>query len=989
MNMRNFGRLTKVLLLACLFLIPTNSLHAQNTELTEDFEDPALPGWERSENALASDGTLKVSDGGFAFHGGFWHDLNLTIQMNHPGTGEVSILYRESDAGSYELRIGPDHIALTRHKGAEAEEIIAGPNPGPFGDWITVDIIAIGDSHTINLNGNQVLAVNDAATLTAGGISLRYNGEGAVAFDDLTITSSGQAPDEVDESPPAVEETQEPSEVPSGNLQWIYTGGPPGGLGYDIRYNPSNQNTWYVTDAFAGVFISTDDGYTWKPSNTGIKGQAGPSGDWLPVFSLTIDPHDNNTIWVGTQNTGHIYKSTDGGETWDQKDSGVSIKYHALSFRGFTVDPRSSDIVYAMAETTRNDPNPDETGGQIYKTVDGGENWQLIWDGGMPSAVARYLWINPDDPDILYVSTGIFDRGAVGGTPETQLDAGLGVLKSTDGGANWQALGQDKGLELMHIGSLFMHPDDPDILFAAAGHLGGSQDIPTLEQQGYSPAGIYKTENGGESWRRVLEAPISRPTESFTSVEICESDTNIVYAGSEYAVYRSDDGGENWQLTAGGDLRWGPPGVMAGFPIDMQCDPQDPDRIFANNYGGGNFLSEDGGVNWINASQGYTGAHLLSLSIDPDEPGTLYTSGRNGLWKTNTGGSSWTGLRPENKGIFDLDTGAIAVDPSDTTHVLSGGRDSFGVIESWDEGQSWQTLWLMNDLGIDHIFRGSLIPSAIAFAPSNPQIVYIGASHENGARRHEPYYQGIGVLVSKDGGKTVTQSNHPSLSQLAVFDIAVDPTDANVAYAATGQGLYKTVNGGDSWELLNAVGDAKWVWTIAIHPQDPDYLILGVEQEGALISQDGGVTWQPGTTGWELNGSPSAIVFDPNNPQIVYMGDYFSGVFQSTDGGFTWNKMNQGLFLRNVVDMIITHDGNHLYAGTFGGGIFRLDLNGQPPEGTEGTETTGQMEEPVSEASEEPFFEEPPEEPTTGLPCLSGFAPILLFGAAWIMKRKR
>ena len=101
MNMKNWDRLIKVLLLVCLFLFPTNSLHAQNMELMEDFENPTLPGWERSDNTLVSDGTLKVSTGGFAFHGGFWHDLNLTIRMNHPGTAQ----------GNWQWRLLPDHLS--------------------------------------------------------------------------------------------------------------------------------------------------------------------------------------------------------------------------------------------------------------------------------------------------------------------------------------------------------------------------------------------------------------------------------------------------------------------------------------------------------------------------------------------------------------------------------------------------------------------------------------------------------------------------------------------------------------------------------------------------------------------------------------------------------------------------------------------------------------------------------------------------------------
>jgi len=198
------------------------------------------------------------------------------------------------------------------------------------------------------------------------------------------------------------------------SLTWVRTGGPPGGLGYDIRYNFADPNTWYVTDSFAGLHISTDTGYTWQPSYTGIPPQAGITGDAVPVFCVTVDRLNPQIVWVGTQNTGHIYKSTDSGHTWTQSDNGVSIRYDALSFRGFTVHPQSSDTVYAMGETTSSAQGPDATGGVIYKTTDSGQNWKVIWEGAMPSSLTRYMWIDPRNTDVLYVSTGIFDRGAVG-----------------------------------------------------------------------------------------------------------------------------------------------------------------------------------------------------------------------------------------------------------------------------------------------------------------------------------------------------------------------------------------------------------------------------------------------------------------------------------------------------------------------------------------------------------------------------------------------
>jgi len=185
------------------------------------------------------------------------------------------------------------------------------------------------------------------------------------------------------------------------SLTWVRTGGPLGGLGYDVRMRPDNPDMMYVTDAWAGIFISTDGGQTWHPSNQGINTRTGESGDAIPVFSLTIDPHVHDTIWIGTQNVRGIFKSTDAGQTWVEKDNGI-VENEGITFRGFTVDPRSSDIVYAAAEISSyawsSQPQQgrefDKTKGVVYKTIDGGENWTAVWRG---NNLARYIWIDPGD----------------------------------------------------------------------------------------------------------------------------------------------------------------------------------------------------------------------------------------------------------------------------------------------------------------------------------------------------------------------------------------------------------------------------------------------------------------------------------------------------------------------------------------------------------------------------------------------------------------
>ncbi|MBN1631552.1 MAG: S-layer homology domain-containing protein [Thermoleophilia bacterium] len=701
-------------------------------------------------------------------------------------------------------------------------------------------------------------------------------------------------------------------EAAAASLSWVRTGGPIGGLGYDVRMRPDRPDTMLVTDAYAGVFRSTDGGLTWQPSNTGITVRTGPSGDSIPVFCLTIDPHDNDIVWAGTQYLRGIFRSLDGGKTWTKRDNGV-VEANGITFRGFTVDPRSSNIVYAAAELSSWQWNPggtdkpgrefDLTKGVVYKTVDGGANWQAVWRG---DNLARYIWIDPINPETVYVSTGIFDREAANSNPNDAAKAtpgGAGVVKSTDGGLTWGPA--NNGLGNLYVGSLFMHPDNPQILLAGTGN-----------NQYMDQAGVYLSTNGGASWTRTLANDV------ITSVEFSEADPRIAYAGSLGHVYRSEDGGLTWQNVTGPQWIWGPPGVAAGFPIDFQVDPRNAWRIFANNYGGGNFLSIDGGATWSIASKGYTGAQSRDIAVDPVEAGRVITACRSGIFKTLNGGSDWIGIGAPPMTFIEWN--AVAIDPTDGRHILAATNQTSHLVESRDGGQSWVVRG--PNLGNALAFR------AFAFAPSDPKTVYAGTGAYSSAGQYNGELAGKGVYVSHDGGATWNPANDGNSASVQAANIAVHPTNPRIVYAAAVKaGLLRTTDGGGSWTKLQGPWPATTpVMSVALSPADPQMVFAGTGA-GLFRTPDGGGTWQQLMSGFNPESYFTSIVADPTDPQVMYVGDLAGGVYRTENGGGLWTPINQGLRTKAVNRLAISSDGDHLYAATEGEGVFRLDLAGSPP----------------------------------------------------------
>lgn len=917
--------------------------------------DPDDPDRVFLDGAVVEGSVLRVEPGRMAERGGEWLDFELSFLYHPVGDGILEIGLRAAPASRYVLAIEGRGISLLKDLHEERIEIAATPLTLDPDIWHEFFLILEGGNIAVFHFGELVMEFADPDPLPPGGLTFETIGDLTAEIDNpiLAPIETGELSVEPPpEEPPSQATTSEPAEtvdttdlappLPVSEWEWVRLGGPPGGTGYDIRYNFDDPDIWYVTDANTGVHISTDNGLSWHESNSGLPGLTGPTSDAIGIFCLTVDPHDPSIIWIGTIGHGHVYRSTDGGLTWEARENGIEIEFDQLTIRGFTVDPRSSDIVYMMAETNDDSlggPTPwlGGVGGVVYKTTDAGENWIKIWDGGMPSSLARYMWIDPRDPDVLYVSTGIFDRSAAG-EEQSEEDpwGGLGILKSTDGGATWEILGKENGLRNLYIGSLYMHPDDPDVLLAAAGHGGGPSAEAILGEmmltgQG-SPMGVYRTEDGGETWEQTL---IANELEVFSSVELCPSEPDIGYAATKNSMYRTDDAGLTWTLTA---RPWSPSGILAGFPIDMQCDPRDPDRVFVNNYGGGNYLSEDGGETWVSASDGYTGAQIFDISFASGDPQVIYAESFGGVWRSDDGGQSWVGIRyaQAERDAYRF----MATDPEDSQHIFSG---QYSLVESFDGGLTWQEVFRLSDYydqGISAESTLSGIP-VLAYAPSKNDRIYVGFGHELCALNHEPTcmvdnnYRGPGVIYSEDEGDTWTVNLDSGLGTNGVMDLAVDYSNPDILYAATTGGLYRSTDGAESWGIVSGLPEGLVAYSVAVDPNDSSHLLVGMDRDGIYQSLDGGNTWQNVSNGLEPNGSFSSIVFDRANPGVVYGSDLLSGVYRSEDGGNTWTKINNGLHSRAISEILVSANGNHLYAGSNEDGMYRLDLNGISPTGSE------------------------------------------------------
>jgi photosystem II stability/assembly factor-like uncharacterized protein len=320
------------------------------------------------------------------------------------------------------------------------------------------------------------------------------------------------------------------------------------------------------------------------------------------------------------------------------------------------------------------------TGGGVWKTTDCGDQWLPVTDGQIETGSIGSIDVSETNPDVVYVGTG---SAAI----RSNVIIGRGVYKSTDAGKTWHFAGLR---EAGQIGSIRVHPTNPDIAWAAAL---GSPYGPNEER------GIFKTTDGGKTWRKVLF--VNNETGGRV-VAVNMSDPNELYAGmyrgfrkgwdiisggpaAEGGIYKSTDGGEHWtHLTAG------LPQKLIG-KIDLDIARSNPRIVYAMVEApgdeGGLYRSDDAGATWtlVNNSQRLRARpfYFNYVDVNPKNPEEVWIN-ELGLHKSVDGGRTFTTLNPphgDNHGVW--------FNPDNPDYLIQ--CNDGGATISIDHGRTWST----------------------------------------------------------------------------------------------------------------------------------------------------------------------------------------------------------------------------------------------------------------------------------------------------------
>ncbi len=663
------------------------------------------------------------------------------------------------------------------------------------------------------------------------------------------------------------------------------------------------------------------------------------------------------------------------------------------------------------------------TGGGVWKTQDYGINWFNISDGYFSTPSIGAIQVAQNNPDIIYVGTG--SDGL-----RSNVIAGKGIYKSINAGKSWEYIGLDK---VGQIGAVEIHPDDENIIFVAAI---GQAFNPNKER------GVYKTIDGGETWKLVLYLA---DTLGAVDLELAPDNPNIIYAamwraerkpwtiisgGKAGGIYKSENGGENWKKLENGL----PQGVIG--KIDLAVSKADPDRLYAlveALEGEGLYRSNNRGESFELVSQN---SRLLdrpfyycNIEANPLNANVLYVNS-TGFYKSVDAGKSW-----KRKSTPHGDNHDIWINENDTLIMLQANDGGANVTmnggDSWSSQRNQPTAELyqveVDDQYPYWLYAGQQDNSTIAVPslppyssisggenywrevggcetgpavpkPGNPNIVY------SNCKGHFGVYN---KLTGQERSYTANASNiyghNPKDLEFRfqrVAPIYVSSHNPEVVYHAS-QYLHKTTDDGLSWEIispdLTAFEPDKQV--ISGHPITRD--VTGEEyystiysiresklKEGLIwvgandgpvhITEDGGVNWKNVTPSdlpkggrvdcvepsshkegkayiavlryqlgdwhpyiyktenfgenWILltngkNGLPEnyptrVVREDPKVEGLLYAGTEF-GIFVSFDDGLNWQSLQQNLPITPITDIKIFRD--DLILSTMGRSFWIMD----------------------------------------------------------------
>lgn len=706
----------------------------------------------------------------------------------------------------------------------------------------------------------------------------------------------------------ASQEAEGEQKGPWHGLTWRLVGPFRGGRALAVSGVVGDAHTYYFGSTGGGVWKSTDGGLSWHPMTDKVKDMS-PS-----IGAIAVAPSDPNVIYAGTGEAcirgdiiagNGVYKSTDGGKTWNA--SGLQ---DTVAIGRLIVHPKNADIAYVAALGHPFGPNSERG---IFRTTDGGKNWTKVLykddnTGGIDLA------FDPANPNIIFAALWQARRSPWG------MDSGgpgSGLYRSSDGGNTWKRL-SGHGLPDGIIGRI-----------GVAVAYGNSNRIWALIEA--EKGGLFRSDDGGENWSLInADRQYRQRAFYYTHIFADPRSADGVYVLNT-GMYRSNDGGRTFR----------PIRVPHGDNHGLWIDPGDPERMIESNDGGAN-VSTNGGASWTAQSNQPT-AQFYHIVTDNRFPYYLYGAQQDNSSVGIASASDHGGIdRPSWYPVGGGESGYIAPDPHDPEIVYAGSYG--GEITRYDhhtEQEQNITPWPVNPIGwaaVDQKYRFQWT-EPIVFSPNDPNALYFAAQVLFKSTDQGKSWQVISPDLTRNdpskqqsAGGPITKDNTGVEVYDVIFSVVESPLQKDLIWAGSDDGLiHITTDGGKSWSDVTPKKMPEWgtVSMIEASPHNAGTAYVAVQRHKmddftpyAFKTSDFGKTWTNITNGIPAGTYIHAIREDRKRQGLLYAGTE-KGVYVSFDDGANWQSLQLNLPVSPVYDLYL-HD-KDLIAATHGRSFWVLD----------------------------------------------------------------
>jgi photosystem II stability/assembly factor-like uncharacterized protein len=670
--------------------------------------------------------------------------------------------------------------------------------------------------------------------------------------------------------------------------------------------------TVFVGAASGGVWKSVNGGTTYKP--------VFDREDVQSIGAVAIDPSNSKNVWVGTGEAwmrnsvsvgDGVYKSTDGGENWT--NVGLRESEHVAKI---LVNPGDSNNVLACATGHLWDES-DERG--VYQTTDGGKTWNKVLGGVNGSSGCAMMARSKQEPKTIYAVMWDFRRQ---GWTFRSGGPGSGLFKSTDGGGHWTEInnGNARGLPAKPYGRFAVQVAEskPNVVYA------------NIEVE--KGRGLYRSDDGGVTWTKLDASSfmVWRPF-YFGNLIVDPKNENKIFK-PDLMLLLSNDGGKTFNNVSGG---------VHGDFHDVWIDGKNPNIVIAGD-DGGLWRSEDGGNRWKH-QMNLPVSQFYHVSTDNADPYHVYGGLQdNSSW---VGDSSYPGgitnSRWEN--MYGGDGFWMFEDTSDPDYIYAEAQGGeIGRVNRYThEGRDIHPWPNYGEKKLRFNWN-----TPIHMSPNEKGTIYIGAQFLFRSRDHGQSWDRISPdLTTNDPEKQkqeesggVTIDNSSAEMHTTIYSISESPKNGQIIWVGTDDGNVQiTRDGAKSWTNVTGnvggLGKNSWVSTIEASRFDEaaayatfDRHTFGDMKPYVYKTTDYGQTWMalPAQESG-VRGFAHVIKEDTVKRDVLFLGTEF-GLWVSVDGGQRWAQYKGSDFPAAPVDDIAVQGReSDLVLATHGRGIWIID----------------------------------------------------------------